>query len=112
VHDPPNAGPEGGIDQRSTVLDGTLESGIASGEPDPVRVVEGVRAAQVLDEPGGFAEVERSHVDPIPERARPAPVSGDRPNLSTRRQQPLGDVPAGVPERPGDHVTHVVHAGC
>ena len=63
VHDPLDAGPRGGLEQDAAVGDRGLVRDAATGEPDPVGVVEGVRAAQVALQRVGVGEVQRARVD-------------------------------------------------
>src|SRR4051794_31569150 len=87
--------------KHAAVLDGLLEGHIALGEPDPVRVVQGVHAMQGPRQPGEV-EVQRPDLDRGPVGS--ARMAGQRAESPATGQQRGRDRRTQVAERAGDDV--------
>src|ERR1035437_10338931 len=73
-------------------------------EAHPVRVVEHARAGERRRHGLGLFKTEWKRLHREPELIRPAGVSGERRHRLSRKEEPPGDVLAGITKGPRNHV--------
>src|ERR1700704_114712 len=104
VHDLANACLRCRADQGPRVGNGFAEAHAAATEPDPVRVVEDVGAAQAFDQGGAVGELQRCYLGVDVLSLRPMRVIRQGSDAAFLREQAAGNVPAGKAECTCDDV--------
>lgn len=104
MYDSADTGRLGGIKKCFRVLDGIIEGNMSIIKAQPVGVVKGRSAPQAVRELRGVVEIERDSAYPLTKGVLAVRVPGKRSNLSSYREEALGDVLARVPEGPCDYI--------